>query len=158
MKYISNKDDIWQEETLPGVLLEEIKVFKIKKKNKNKEIHIGCAKMQINTVACSFKWFLIICKPKTKEIDFVKTVTTLRLYVLKKKKMQEWRFLGVTFACKWFFRKKLNLEGLQTYERHENHLIMSKNLLIIFLDILLQWIAFQWTSNDWIVWSVAHNS
>ena len=25
------------------------------------------------------------------------------------------------------------------------------------LGILLQWLAFLWTSNDWIVWSVAHN-
>ena len=55
MKYISNKDDIWQEETLPGMLLEERKLFKIKKKFKNKEIHNGCAKMQNNIVAGCIK-------------------------------------------------------------------------------------------------------
>ena len=55
MKYISNKDDIWQEETVPGMLLEERKLFKIKKKFKNKEIHNGCAKMQNNIVAGCIK-------------------------------------------------------------------------------------------------------
>ena len=67
------------------------------------------------------------------KLNFVKTLTSLGLYILKKKHMQEWGFLGVTFVCKWFkillhsefSEKKLNLEGLQTYERHENHLIMS---------------------------------
>ena len=58
---------------------------------------------------------------------------------------------------RWVFIEKLKFEGLYTKERHENDLIMSQNLLIIFLDILLQWLAFSWTSNDQIVWSVAHN-
>ena len=84
LKYKSNKDDIWQQETLPGVLLEERKFLKIKKKIKNKEIHNGCAKMQYNTVAGCIKRFLIIRKPKTKEIKFIKTVTSLGLYILKK--------------------------------------------------------------------------
>ena len=30
-----------------------------------------------------------------------------------------------SIAPQWVFRKRLNFEGLQTYERHENHLIMS---------------------------------
>ena len=34
-----------------------------------------------------------MCKPKTKESKFVKTVTKLGLYILKRK--QEWGFLGV---------------------------------------------------------------
>ena len=40
--------------------------------------------------------------------------------------MQEWEFLGVTFVSRWFkillhsefSEKKLNFEGLQTYEKH----------------------------------------
>ena len=72
LKYISNKDDIWQEETLPGVLLEEVKLFKLKKKFKKKEIHNGCAKMQKNIVADCIKGFLTIWKSKNKEIKFFK--------------------------------------------------------------------------------------
>ena len=40
--------------------------------------------MQYNTVAGCIKRFLIIRKPKTKEIKFIKTVTSLGLYILKK--------------------------------------------------------------------------
>ena len=65
------------------MLLEERKLFKIKKKFKNKEIHNGCAKMQNNIAAGCIKGFLIICKPKTKEIKFAKT---LGLYILKTKR------------------------------------------------------------------------
>ena len=101
LKYISNKDDIWHEETVAVGLLEERKFFKIKKNFKNKDIHNGCAKMQNNIVKGCIKEFLIICKPKTKKIKFVKTVTTLGLYIVKKK-MQELGFLRVTFVCKWF--------------------------------------------------------
>ena len=42
--------------------------------------------MQNNIVKGCIKEFLIICKPKTKKIKFVKTVTTLGLYIVKKKK------------------------------------------------------------------------
>ena len=55
--------------------------------------------MQNNFVAGCIKGFLIICKPKTKEIKFVTTVTSLGLNIGV---MREWGFLGVTFACKWF--------------------------------------------------------
>ena len=41
--------------------------------------------MQNNIVAGCIKEFLTICKPKTKKINFVKTVTTLGLYIVKKK-------------------------------------------------------------------------
>ena len=41
--------------------------------------------MQNNIVKGCIKEFLIICKPKTKKIKFVKTVTTLGLYIVKKK-------------------------------------------------------------------------
>ena len=40
--------------------------------------------MQYNTVAGCIKRFLIIRKPETKEIKFMKTVTSLGLYILKK--------------------------------------------------------------------------
>ena len=82
------------------MLLEEMKLFKTKKKFKNKEIHSGCAKMQNNIVADCIKGFLTICKSKNKEIKFFKTVTSLGLYIMKKKRMQELGFLGVTFVCK----------------------------------------------------------
>ena len=68
------------------MLLEEMKLFKTKKKFKNKEIHSGCAKMQNNIVADCIKGFLTICKSKNKEIKFFKTVTSLGLYIMKKKK------------------------------------------------------------------------
>ena len=42
--------------------------------------------MQNNIVKGCIKEFLIICKPRTKKIKFVKTVTTLGLYIVKKKK------------------------------------------------------------------------
>ena len=67
------------------MLLEERKLFKIKKKFKNKEIHNGCAKMQNNIVADCIKGFLTICKSKNKETKFFKTVTSLGLYIMKKK-------------------------------------------------------------------------
>ena len=73
------------------MLLEEMKLFKIKKKFKKKEIHNGCAKMQKNIVADCIKGFLTIWKSKNKEIKFFKTVTSLGLYILKK--MQELGFL-----------------------------------------------------------------
>ena len=50
------------------------------------------------------------------------------MIILYTKKIQEWGFLGVTFVCKEFkkwlhseFSEK-NLEDLQNYEKHENHL------------------------------------
>ena len=46
-------------------------VFRRKETFQNKEIHNGCVKMQNNFVAGCIKGFLIICKPKTKEIKFV---------------------------------------------------------------------------------------
>ena len=69
LKYISNKDYIWQGGTLPRVLLEERKLNISKQKN-------------------------IMAAQKCKIIQ-------------------------------WVIRKKLNLEGLQTYQRYENNLIMS---------------------------------
>ena len=39
----------------------------------------------------------MICKPKTKEIKFVKTATSLGLYILKE--MQKWGFMRDTFVC-----------------------------------------------------------
>ena len=42
----------------------------------------------------------MICKPKTKEIKFVKTATSLGLYILKE--MQKWGFMRDTFVCQWF--------------------------------------------------------
>ena len=79
------------------MFLEERELFKTKKKFKNKEIHNGCVKMQNNFVAGCIKGFLIICKPETKEIKFVTTVTSLGLNIGV---MREWGFLGVTFVCK----------------------------------------------------------
>ena len=65
----------------------------------NKEIHNGCAKMQKYIVAGSIKGFLIICKLKTKKLDLSK-LPLLQDHTEKKKKMQEWGFLGVIFVCK----------------------------------------------------------
>ena len=67
-------------------------------------------------------WFANLNK-----IKLVKTLTSLGLYYILTK-IHESGFLGVNFLCKWFkiqwvFRKKLNSEGPQTYERHENHLM-----------------------------------
>ena len=96
---------------------------------------------------------------KLKKIKFVKTVTSLGSYWRKYKNRGSWELLLLASDCstQWVFRKKLNFEGLQIYNRHESHLMIQKNLLVIVLDILLQWLAFLWTSNDWIMWSVAHN-
>ena len=57
LKYISNKDDIWLGETLPGVLLEKKEILTFQ----NKEIYNGCAKMQNYIVAGCIKGVLIIC-------------------------------------------------------------------------------------------------
>ena len=95
LKYISNKDDIWQVETLPEGLLEERNwTFR-----NIEQIHNSCSKMQKCIVGGSIKEFLIICWPKTKKIKFAKTFTSSWSYW---KKIQEWEFLGVTFVCKWF--------------------------------------------------------
>ena len=80
------------------MVLEEMKLFKIKKKFKNKEIHNGCAKMQNNIVADCIKGFLTICKSKNKEIKFFKTVTSLALYIMKKKKNAGIGVLGSYFC------------------------------------------------------------
>ena len=62
----------------------------------------------------------------------LKKLNLSKLSLPHTEKMQEWGLLGVTFGYKWFvekstksFQKKLNFEGLQTYERHESNLIMS---------------------------------
>ena len=80
------------------MLLEERKLFKIKKKFKNKEIHNACAKMQNNIVAgCIKGWSANL---KLKKLSLLKLPLPLGLYILKE--MQKWGFMRDTFVCQWF--------------------------------------------------------
>ena len=58
--------------------------------------------MQKYIAAGCIKGFLIISKPKkpkTRKNKLVKTLTSLGLYILKKK-LQKWGLMGITFVCK----------------------------------------------------------
>ena len=83
LKYISNKDDIWQREYL-----------KI-----NKSI-MAVQKCKIMLLQAALKDFWSSANLKTKKIKFVKTPTSLELYILKK--MQKLGFLRVTLVWKSF--------------------------------------------------------
>ena len=97
---------------------------------------------------------------KLKKINLSKNSHFFRIIL---KKMQEWGFLGVTFVCRQFrillhsdfSEKSFTLKVCKPMK--DMKAIWWCQNLIIFLDILLQWLAFLWTGNDWIVWSVAHN-
>ena len=97
--------------------------FKIKKPIQ------AAQKCKIILLQAALKDFWSSANLKLKKIKFVKTLTSLGLYYITIK-MQEWGFLGVIFVYKlfkillqWVFRKKLNFEGLQTYQRHKNVII-----------------------------------
>ena len=67
LKYISNKDDIWQGETLPGVLLEERELNKILKKS-----IMAAQKCKNILLQAALKDFWSSANPKLKKLSLPK--------------------------------------------------------------------------------------
>ena len=110
MKYVSNKDNIWPVETLPGVLLDKTKNFKVIKISTMAAQKLGQVAWYM--VTGSIKGFLVMCFPKTKKNQVCKNSYFFRTIL---KKMQEQGVLGSLSSNDLNYCSTVNIASLEKF-------------------------------------------